>query len=420
MKRVLVFPCGSEIGLEVGRALVGSSYFEAIGASSVPDHGRFAYGEYLQDVPQVDNEHFVVAIERIVREQAIDFIVPAHDSVVLKLAEFQHALSAPVVTSPLATCRICRSKSATYRHLDGTVPTPVLYEAHPPRFPVFLKPDVGQGSRGTHLARSAGEVAHHLRRDPSLLVLEYLPGPEYTVDCFTDRHGTLRFAAGRHRRRIAGGISVNSVEVSTLPFVTMAKAINARMALHGAWFFQVKERADGELVLMEVAPRIPGTAALFRADGVNLVQLALFDRMGVDVEILRNGLPLEIDRALTARFRLGYAYSCVYVDLDDTLIFQGKVHPPLVQFLHSARNAGKRIVLLSRHRLDVSVTLRQHAVSDALFDRIHILRAGEPKSDFVKERDAILIDDSFAERKEVARRTGIPVFALDALEALSG
>jgi hypothetical protein len=42
-KNVLVFPCGSEIGLEVYRSLKHSIHFNLIGANSVDDHGRVVF-----------------------------------------------------------------------------------------------------------------------------------------------------------------------------------------------------------------------------------------------------------------------------------------------------------------------------------------------------------------------------------------
>jgi hypothetical protein len=419
MKRVLVFPCGSEIGLEVQRALAESRHFEVIGASSVPDHGRFAYENYVDDIPDVDSEQFIPRLNDLVVSRGIDYIVPAHDSVVLKLARNQQTLRAVVVTSDERTCEVCRSKALTYRVFEGIVPTPRTYQdGDTPTFPVFLKPDIGQGSKGTVKALTQEEIDFHVRRDPTLLRLEYLPGAEYTVDCFTDRHGRLLFTGARLRRRVQGGISVNSMEVRHPRFGEIAERINGTLPLRGAWFFQVKERATGELVLMEIAPRVAGTMALFRADGVNFVQLSLFDRMGMPVTVLRNNLPVEIDRALSARFRLGHQYNSVYVDLDDTLIVHGRVNTALIAFVYQARNHGKRIILLSRHRRDVRQTLRAAALSEDLFDEVQLIGDTARKSAYIVGTDAIFIDDSFAERREVAQACGIPVFSLDAVEAL--
>ena len=42
-KNILVFPCGSEIGLEIYNSVKYSTYFNLIGANSSDDHGKFVY-----------------------------------------------------------------------------------------------------------------------------------------------------------------------------------------------------------------------------------------------------------------------------------------------------------------------------------------------------------------------------------------
>ena len=44
---ILVFPCGSEIGLEINNALKWSTHIELFGASSVDDHGKYVYLEII-------------------------------------------------------------------------------------------------------------------------------------------------------------------------------------------------------------------------------------------------------------------------------------------------------------------------------------------------------------------------------------
>ena len=40
---VMVFPCGSEVGLELNNALKDVSFITLFGASSVPDHGKCVF-----------------------------------------------------------------------------------------------------------------------------------------------------------------------------------------------------------------------------------------------------------------------------------------------------------------------------------------------------------------------------------------
>ena len=383
------------------------------------DHGRFVFENYVGGLPFVDEEGFVEKINAVINRHQIDLIVPAHDAVVLKLAECRNFIEAIVVTSPVETCRIARSKRHTYKSLSDIVATPQIYDVSCiSDFPVFLKPDVGQGSKGAAVAYTQDDVDFRMKQEAGLLVSEYLPGPEYTVDCFTDRNGCLLFAAGRERLRISNGISVRSKELHDTRFLQNAEAINSSMQFRGAWFFQLKERENGELVLLEVAPRIAGTMALFRADGVNFAQLSLFDALGFDVSVLRNNLNIEIDRALFARYLTEYKYKNLYVDFDDTLIVNGAVNSMMIALLYQARAQRKRITLLTRHTKDIYESLAAFAISKTLFDEIRVLEMSEKKSDCIDGESSIFIDDSFAERKEVADCVGIPVFSPDAIESL--
>lgn len=418
-RNVLVFPCGSEVGLEIGQALSWDRHVVPFGATSI-EHcpGEFVYANHIPTrLPYITSETFIVDLNTLLRAHQIDVIFPALDNVGLFLAERSSDVDAIVATSSFETNRVCRSKFLTYERLGEVVPTPRVFRAEDVSsadLPVFLKPDALYGSQGTVLAEDLDTVRYFTSHHEDLLVLEYLPGREFTVDCFTDRHGTLRFASGRLRRRIKAGISVNSVPVRDPCFWSWAERIGRKLVFRGAWFFQVKENSAGELVLMEVATRIAGSSGLVRNRGVNLPLLTLYDACGEDVEILENDFDNEIDRVFSSRFRIGYDFSTVYTDFDDCLVLDGNVNTRLVAFLYDCCNRGREIVLLSRHAGDLNQSLETFRLK-GLFDEIIHLAPNEPKSKHIRAAAAIFIDDSFAERREVAVRCGIPTFAPDAI-----
>lgn len=422
MKKVLVFPCGSEIGLEINRSLAHSTHFEMYGASSIDNHGAYVYRNYISGVPNIDDDDCIEKLNEIIDRYGIDFIFPAHDSAVLKFAQHAEELHAAVVTSPLETCEICRSKLKTYEVLQGVIPTPTVYNdvaVGELAFPLFCKPDVGQGSRGAHKIGNRQEYDYYVAGVKGLVLSEFLPGPEYTIDCFTDRHGLLQFCEGRRRARISNGICVNAVPVHNSEFRRLAELINSRIVFRGMWFFQLKERANGELVLMEIAPRIAGTMGLYRGAGVNFALLSLFDAMESDVEVFRNDYNIENDRALCTRYKTDVEYDVIYMDFDDTITSRGAVNTDVMKYIYQARNEGKRIILLSRHERDLRQTLAEYAISETLFADIIVIRDKTVrKSEFITEKKAVFIDDSYAERRDVHQRCGIPVFSIDGIEVL--
>jgi hypothetical protein len=418
-KRILVFPCGSEIGLEIHRALCWNKHFQLIGASSSgANHGKYVFKYYIDGLPFHDDPGFVEAVNDLVTAERIDLIFPANDDVQLRLAKNADRLACDLISSPYETCEICRSKAKTYRFFEGVVNVPRIYQRDEVTdYPVFLKPDSGQGSEGVHLAGDEEELDFYLTRNPDLLILENLPGEEYTVDCFTDRHGVLRGAFPRQRARIKRGISVTTYPVQDPAFLAFAKRINQKLDLRGVWFFQVKEDEHGKLTLMEIASRVAGSMGLTRNLGANLPLLSIYDRLGLDVNFQLTSHDLVMDRAFNNCFMTDLDYGHVYVDLDDTLVVDGEVNPMLAAFLFQCRNRGIPLHLITRNPNDVPALLREHGLS-ALFEEVIQVERGQEKAPLMTHTDAIFIDDSFQERARVTRALGIPGFDLDAVESL--
>ncbi|MCH9022296.1 MAG: ATP-grasp domain-containing protein, partial [Planctomycetes bacterium] len=389
--RVLVFPCGTEIGLEINRSLGESSDIELYGASSdSSNHGRFIFKNYVDGIPFTGDARLIGALNDLIEEHRIHFIYPAHDSVVTELSKQSRHLKCPTIGSESRTCAICRSKLKTYDLFGSKVNVPRVYEdcAASLPYPVFLKPEEGQGSQGTHIANSQEEVDFYLHRDKSLFILEYLPGKEYTIDCFTDRHGRLRFSGGRERIRISKGISVNTKPIQNSAFHEIAAIINAQLSFRGTWFYQVKSRADGELVLMEIAPRIAGSMGLYRNLGVNLPLLSVLDAMGIDVDPSPNEYEIEMDRALTNRFNIKLGYEHVYLKLENTVIHDDGVNPAVMRFLYQCINKGIKIHLMTQHSEDVKQLLHAHRL-DSSFDNILTISKKDELHTYITERPSI-------------------------------
>jgi hypothetical protein len=421
MKRrnVLVFPAGTEIGMEIFNALKHAKEVRLFGAGQdISNHARFAYPEY-HPLPSVHEDDWLGQMIGLCQRLAIDYIFPAHDDAIIALCRQQAHIPACIVSSPADACETTRSKSLTYRRLGGLLRVPALFDspAHVTDYPVLVKPDRGQGSFGVCMVREQAELLAAVASVPDAIISEYLPGEEYTVDCFSDRERGVLFARARSRRRTRSGISVNTVSENLDDVSGLAQRIHDALGLRGAWFFQLKRAADGELALLEVAPRIAGAMATHRVMGVNFALLSIFEAERLPLSILVNPGELELDRALGNRYRHAIRFSVLYVDLDDTLIIDGRVNIEIVRLIFQCINQGKTVKLVTRHRGDVSTVLAKHRLN-GLFDAVIHLREDEPKSACITEADAIFVDDSFAERCEVQRTRGIPTFDCSMVELL--
>lgn len=420
--KVLVFPCGSEIGLEIHAALKYSKAVELYGASSVSDHGEFAYLRYRQIDAHVQSPHFIEQLNELIQEWGIDMILPAHDSVVLKLAECRDTLLATAAVPSAAVAGVCRNKNSTYARLSeaGFDFIPADISGLSDAYPIFAKPAVGQGSQGAEVVRDNRRHQQLLDCGIEYVFSEYLPGAEYTVDCISDSAGRLLHVAPRERSRVKSGISVRTRPVRLGQSVErIADGIASTFCFKGAWFFQIKCDVQGRYKLLEVAPRIAGSMGLSRNLGINYPLLSVYAYAGLVFEVLPQDYPLEMDRALQSRFRTGLQYDCVYLDLDDTLIIKGSVNTLVMALLYQWVNQQVSVILITRHAQCPRATLARHKISEHLFSQIIHIVDGSPKSDVIERRQGVLfIDDSYRERLDVSRQVGIPVFDLDAVEQL--
>lgn len=417
---VLVFPCGSEIGLEVHAALKYAKDIVLFGASSVSDHGEYVYSRYEEITAHCDSPDFVLQLNELISRLKIDIVIPAHDSVVLKLAQCQAEIKAAVAAPGAQAAEICRNKNTTYRHFSASDFVPRDIHGLDCTYPIFAKPAVGQGSYGAEKISTVERHQQLLGDGTEYVFSEYLPGAEYTVDCISDQHGVLLHASPRERQRVKAGISVCTSPVTAdASILSIADEIAKSLKLRGAWFFQIKKNVDGDYRLLEIAPRIAGSMGLSRNLGINYPLLTVYAYLGRDFSVLRQDYPIRLDRSLMNCFKVGYSYDMVYLDLDDTLIINGKVNSLLMALIYQWLARDVSIKLITRHATAPLDTLAAYKISADIFSEIIHIADGSKKSTYMSVQDsAIFIDDSYRERLDVRENIGLPVFDLDALEQL--
>ena len=414
---VLIFPCEGNSN-ELHDALSYCVNINLYGASSVQRHGKYIFKNYCSTLPYVDDKNFISVFNEYLEQNKIDVVIPQHDTIALFLAENKEKIHAKIVQGNVKTNRICRSKIKTHEFFENTNFVPKRYKRlDDVKYPVFVKPDIGEGGHGAFIANNESELqnidfSNHL-------ITECLTGIEYTVDCFTDKNGVLRYIAPRKRSRVMAGISVSGETVSlTDDIEEIAREINKRLSFEGLWYFQLKEDATGVLKLMEVSVRCAGSMCLTRAKGINLPLLTIYTAMGQEISIFDNQRNVQMDRALFSRYNVNVEYDDVYIDFDDTITLRGAVNPLAMFFLYQCHNKGKKVFLLTRHINDIYESCKKYAISEDLFTKIVHIKDDAPKSAYIKSKKAIFIDNMFKERMEVSKNCGIPVYDADGFEFL--
>ena len=88
-----------------------------------------------------------------------------------------------------------------------------------------------------------------------------------------------------------------------------------------------------------------------------------------------------------------------------------------MQFLFQCIHAKVRLILITKHAGDVNATLQRYRLADIFDDVVHLHHL-DNKSDYINPSNAILIDDSFVERKSVEEKLGMLTFDCSMLEVL--
>lgn len=418
-RNILIFPAGTEIGLEIFNALQYCKEVTVFGAGQdVSNHARFIYDNY-HVIPSIYENNWLEELIKLCNDLEIDYIFPAYDDIILALSKYQNDIPATIISSPLKTCQLTRSKRDTYAYFKKIIRVPKVYNTldQIDRFPVIVKPNIGQGSFGVRKIINKLELEQTLNTTPDLVTCEYLPGEEYTIDCFSDREQGLLFCGARVRNRMRNGIAVNTVTMHLPEAEIIARKINNNLELYGAWFFQLKRDNDENLALLEIAPRISGSMAAHRVQGVNFPLLSIFELERLSVSIMTSYQNIELDRALYNRYKHKINYSVLYIDLDDTIILNNKINIKAISLIFKLINDNKKIILITRHQGDLINTLTQYKITN-LFDEIIHITNNDKKSCYIKESSAIFVDDSFSERKDVFDKCKIPTFDCSMIEIL--
>ncbi len=415
---VLVFPCGTEIANEIINALKFNKYFKTkLASSEGMSYCNFRNKE-IHILPYVTDDRFVNTLKEIINQENIDFVIPAHDDVAFALSHIEKVVDVKIIGQNNVINEIVRFKDKTYDYFKDILPIADVYEKEEDIiFPFFVKPKRGQGSQDSFLIQDQQEFKHFKDQFPSneFVWMEYLNGAEFTIDCFSDK-GNLLYAGGRTREKMTRGISIQSTfvndEILKEQFQNFAEIISQKLDMNGLWFYQMKLDGRGKLKLLEIGPRVSGTMMLNRSRGVNFIELALFQKLGFPVETVYNDIEIALSRALVPKYKHNIEYENLYIDFDDTLFLDEKyINIDLMKLIFQAKNENKKVYLITKNKKNnLTRALHLFGISHVFDDILHI-QESDQKINYM-EKNSILIDDSFKERKE-AINSGLYAFGLD-------
>jgi carbamoyl-phosphate synthase large subunit len=282
--------------------------------------GRRLHSNFVQ-LPQANDETFIDQVFSLCRQNNLQLVLPLVTRELLPLARSKERFAQSgikVLVSPPEAIEIANNKASCYQFLQTRgIPVPrfhvaktteefihAAFELGHPQQDFCFKPVSSNGSRGFRVITDSIDESHQLftqkpystfiayphalsilasKPFPQLLVTEYLPGDEYSVDCLADK-GRAILVVPRLRTKMINGISVKGTFLEEAAIIEYCHQIIEAIGLHGNIGIQVKKNAAGEPLLLEINPRVQGTIVAALGAGVNLPILAIKQELGMPIE----------------------------------------------------------------------------------------------------------------------------------------
>lgn len=315
---ILMTGAGSPGGPGISEAIKADKRMQLYAADANPlASGRF-FADGFEQIPRAEEAEFVPNLIEICARLKINVLFPLVTKELLKLSQNKEKfknIGTKVLVSDFESLSITNNKCRLYNHLKrNNIPVPKFRVAQTfkdfeqavnllgyPESSVVMKPCVGNGSRGIRimdtkqdrfdmlfkhkpdsLFTTLEEISRIIfqRQMPCVLLSEYLPGDEVTIDTLIE-NGTVRDLLIRTRETTNNGISTSGRFIESNNISDYVNIIvNSLPGLFGPIGFQLKKNIDGNYRILESNPRIQGTSIAAMGLGVNLPLKAVYAGLG--------------------------------------------------------------------------------------------------------------------------------------------
>lgn len=289
------------------------------------DMNEYASSQSLVDqfyvIPSAKNPKFMMEILDICKKEKVDIIQPIVTKELEVFARNRDLLDRDdIIVNVMNTelLKVANDKGKLLSKLrELNIETPEFYLANTvteiekaflnlgyPDKPVCIKITDSNGSRGLRIVDpnisrislflnnkpnsiyiSYSELIGTLnesRELPEMMIMEFLPGNEYSVDVLAD-NGEVVYAVNRRGTTIVNSIQLGCVVEKDNKTIELSKQVTELLKLDGNFGLDIKEDINGRPQIMEINPRLTAGIVACAAAGVNLPYLGIKKILGEEL-----------------------------------------------------------------------------------------------------------------------------------------
>lgn len=294
----------------------------------ISDANPNASGRYMSNdcpfyqIPMANNKEFIPKLLDLCEKKKIYILLPLVTKELFELSIHKKKFlekGIKVIVSDEDALFLANNKCLLYKHLKkNKVDVPKFFIANNKdqlkesvfklnygKVPVVIKPCIGNGSRGVRILDGSADRFDFLFNQkptsifstleevisiigeneiPPIVVSEYLPGTELTIDTIV-QDGNLLDILIRTRASINNGISTSGNFINDKEAINyINKIVSIIPGLKGPIGFQIKRSIAGKYLLLETNPRLQGTSVAALGLGINLPLRAVDHALGINLK----------------------------------------------------------------------------------------------------------------------------------------
>lgn len=285
MTNILLTSAGGLTGIFLSKHLKNTGDYKIVAIDKSEINPLLNWVDSFYAVPSIDDELYFENLINIINQEQIDILIPitsfdveffSKPEVKMKLSSIKYLLLDYDIH------KILSNKKSCYEYLNKfDIMTPYIYEDKELiDFPVIMKPKEGTGSKNVILIENEFDLNYWSKKNIDYILVEYIPGKEYTADCFFDSRGRCVGVNVRERIKMNGGgavISQNDYKINLEKLINKFENIGS---IKGPVNFQFKKLNNGNYVVFDFNTR-------FASGGLPLTVKSGFDIPNILINYLK-------------------------------------------------------------------------------------------------------------------------------------